>query len=265
MGAVGSAAIEKLKACGEKVPPEIQRIVDAANKVKPALDSAASSATDCSDAQKAAATFGIAFSVGALTRFVGNVLDTASAIGDLSQQFGISAEAVQRFKYAAEQSGSSLDAVGTSIQYMNKTLGAGDEQHERVLEDLGLRFKDIRNMRPEDDYVTIGDAIGGMTDKAKQAEVGAELMGRGFAELLPAMEDGIKKVGDQTSIMGDETIRELKRAQDAWSSLGTWVTTVSGTIIADTISTVRRSPKAGEFLPSLSQTSCSRRKASVRH
>ena len=131
MGAVGSAAIEKLKASGEKVPPEIQKIVDAANKVKPAMESAQSSTAGLlGTLQKAAATFGIAFSVGALTRFVGNVLDTASAIGDLSQQLGISAEAVQRFKYAAEQSGSSHRCRRHRDPIHEQDAGRRREQHD---------------------------------------------------------------------------------------------------------------------------------------
>ena len=44
MGRVAEEAIAKLKAGGEHVPAEMQKIADAANKVKPALDGAQSSA-----------------------------------------------------------------------------------------------------------------------------------------------------------------------------------------------------------------------------
>ena len=45
LGGQALEASNKLKAMGQEVPPGIQKIVDAANKVKPALDSATSSAS----------------------------------------------------------------------------------------------------------------------------------------------------------------------------------------------------------------------------
>ena len=131
MGASADEAMAKLKAGGEQIPAR-----DSEDRRRGQQSQAGDGLGAIvgrgivRHVAEGGGDFGIAFSVGALTRFVGSVLDTASAIGDLSQQLGISAEAVQRFKYAAEQSGSSLDAVGTAIQFMNKTLGAGENEHQ---------------------------------------------------------------------------------------------------------------------------------------
>jgi hypothetical protein len=77
---------------------------------------------------------GIAFSAQSVIGFAKSVFDSASEIHDLSEQLGISAEAVQGFKFAAEQSGSSLEAVGIAITKMNKNLATGDSSTIQALE-----------------------------------------------------------------------------------------------------------------------------------
>src|SRR5687767_3196017 len=61
-----------------------------------------------------------AFSVGAVVSFGKSVFNTAGEIGDMASALGISAESLQRFAFAAEQSGGSMNGVVTSLNFMNK-------------------------------------------------------------------------------------------------------------------------------------------------
>jgi predicted transcriptional regulator len=179
---------------------------------------------------------GIAFSAQAVIGFAKSVFDSASEIHDLSEQLGISAEAVQGFKFAAEQSGSSLEAVGIAITKMNKNLATGDSSTIQALESVGLKFDDIRNMKPEDAFLAITDAIQKIPDPMKQVEVGTALMGKGFAELLPGIKEGFRAAADGANKMSNDTIDSLEAAQDAWGKLSNAVTIASGEIIAASIS-----------------------------
>lgn len=178
-----------------------------------------------------AATVGVAFTAQAVVGFIGHVLDAASQIKDLSTQLGISTDAVQGFKFAAEQSGSSLDAVGTAIQKMNQNLSAGEKSTIGALTKAGLKFDDIRQMRPEDAFLEIADAIQKIPDPMTQAEVALRLFGRGAAELLPGIKEGFREAAEGASKMSAETIRDLEAAQDAWTALWNGVTIASGGII----------------------------------
>jgi len=229
VSAQANDAANKLRALGQDVPPGIQKIADA-TKV------ATKETTDWKNAlASTAGAFGLAFSVGSIVAFGKSVLDSASQIGDLSSQLGISTNAVQGFQFAAEQSGSSLDAVGIALTKMNQNLAGGDKSTVKALKDAGLEFSAIRNMKPEDAFLAITDAVKRIPDPMTQTDVALQLFGKSAAQLLPAIKDGFREVADSAHKMSTDTIASLKAAQDAWAELSRNVTIVSGNIIAATM------------------------------
>lgn len=225
-GAQAQEAIEKARLTGVPVSTELQKIADAAKNAEKAT-------FDWKNALvSAAGAFGVAFSVSALKNFAVGVINTGAEIGDLSEKLGISAEAVQRFGYAADQGGASIDTVDSAIKKMNANLAEGSKSTVQALTDAGLRFEDIRRMSPERAFTAIGDAVAGIEDPMLRAKVATELFGKAGQELLPTFLAGIKKVGDETAAMSDETVKRLKEAQDAWGRLTTAITVYSGEAIA---------------------------------
>jgi hypothetical protein len=240
VSAQATEAANKLRALGQDVPPGIQKIADATRTAtKETMDwKGALSST--------ASAFGVAFSVGAVVAFGKSVFDSASKIGDLAAQLGISTDAVQGFQFAAEQSGSSLDAVGTALTKMNQNLAGGDKSTVKALKDAGLGFAQIRDMKPEDAFLAITDAIQRIEDPMTQTDVALQLFGKSAAELLPAIKEGFRGVSDGANKMSADTIASLKAAQDAWSELGRNVTIVSGNIISATMSLGKAVTASGE-------------------
>lgn len=182
-----------------------------------------------------AGAFGVALSVGAVVSFGKSVIDAASDIHDMGLKIGISSEAVQGFKFAAEQAGSTLDAVGTAITRMNVNLSEGDKGTVAALTKAGLQFSAIRAMKPEDAFLAITDAIAQIPDPMTRSEVALQLFGKSAAELLPAIAEGFRTASDGAEKMSNDTIASLEKAQDAWSKLGAGVTIVTGTMIAKVI------------------------------
>ena len=80
-----------------------------------------------------AGAFGVAFSVNAVKNFALGVIETGAAVGDMAQKLGISAEAVQRFGYAADQSGASIGTVDRAIKAMNENLAVGSTSTVQAL------------------------------------------------------------------------------------------------------------------------------------
>lgn len=238
LGTQAKEAVAKMTALGQDVPPGIQRIADAAKGAGSQLDNMKNFALS------AAGAFGVAFSVGAVVQFGKSVFDSASKIHDLAEQMGISTDAVQGFKFAAEQAGSSLDTVGTAITKMNSHLAEGDKSTVKALKDAGLSFQDIRNMRPEDAFLAITDAIQQIPDPMVQSDVALKLFGKSAAELLPAIKEGFRGAADGASKMSEDTIASLEAAQDAWDRFGTRVTIVSGTILATVIDVTGKATKS---------------------
>lgn len=171
------------------------------------------------------------FTIGAVAAFAKSVFDTASDIKDMSAKIGISTDAVQGFKFAAEQTGSSLDAVGTAITRMNKGLAGGDKATVGALKDVGLNFSQIRSMKPEDAFLAIADAIGKNPDPMIRSNAALTIFGKSAAELLPGMQEGFGKLAHSVNKMSKDTIDSLEQAQDAWEELANQVTIVTGNMI----------------------------------
>jgi hypothetical protein len=229
LGRTAGEAVQKMERLGMEVPANLREIATAAKDAESATFDWRAALLSTAGA------FGIAFSVNTLKNFALGVLDTGAAIGDLSVKLGISAEAVQRFKYAAEQNGTTIEAVGRMISYMNKTLAEGNDSTVAALEAVGLNFAEVRRQSPEEAFVALGDAAAGIVDPMQRAAFETQMFGKAGEEGTQLFLAGIRAVGDETRVMSDETIARLKAAQDAWGRLANAVTIFTGEIIADTI------------------------------
>ena len=208
-------AIAKYKALGMEAPPELL-------KVEAATRGAGKSTSEWSGALSTMTgvlgAMGVQLSVGALVAWVGNVADAAGHIGDLSQQLGVSTDAVQRWGYAAKMGGATIDDVEKSITFMNKALSGGEDSTKAALERVGLSFEAVRTMGTERAFEAITEGLRTIPDPALRTRTEMELLGKAGIALGAAIDDGMKGVGDSANVMSRETIRALKDAGDAWES-----------------------------------------------
>src|SRR6185295_3028116 len=91
---------------------------------------------------------GISATLGGIVSFGKAILDNASQVHDLAEQLDVSSEAVQRWSFAAKQTGTDMDGVTRSIAFMNKTIAGGDDSTIKALSAAGLSFDAIRAMKP---------------------------------------------------------------------------------------------------------------------
>lgn len=235
------AWVQKADRMGKEIPPDILKTRDALQKVAneaqrpPGLFDRIGSA-----AKTMMGVLGIAFSVAAIKSWVTSIIDGASKIDDLSKKIGVSREAVQRWSYAAEQSGQSIETVDRAVSFMNKTLSEGEKSTVGALKLAGLSFDAIRRMRPEDAFNTIIKALQGIEDPMTRARVAMELFGRTGQDLLPAIQDGFADTAEAAEIMSDETIRRLDAAGDAWVKFKNIAVTRSGEMIAAVMEDIER-------------------------
>jgi hypothetical protein len=158
-------------------------------------------------------------------------LESAGQIADMSKRLGISAQAVQGFQFAAEQSGTTIDAFGTAINKLNIHLAEGNKSTIGALEGLGLELTKLRQMKPEDAFLAVADALAEISDPMERARLGAELLGKGFADISPAIQNDLRKIAASASKMSDETVEALDKAGDALDQLKRDATIVAGSVV----------------------------------
>jgi len=158
-----------------------------------------------------------AFSVHAITSAAEHAIEASSRIADMAERVGISAEAVQKLEFAASQSGSSFDAVATSIRVMADRLNDG--KLPKALEDMGLSVQQLQAMTPDQAFITIADAIRAIPDPLLQSATAVDIFGRGAQQMLPAIKAGILDIASAAPIMSNAMIASADATGDKWHEM----------------------------------------------
>ena len=217
LNATVTEAIAKYAALGHKAPADMIALA----KATKASESAFSGIGTALGPLKGllAATF----AVGAITRVAGEALQFASDLNDLSSKTGISTKALQEFKFAGEQVGVTLDDVSTAILQMQKHLVGGDKSTVAALKGLGLSLKDLKGLRPEDQFNKIADELRKIEDPAVRNKTAFDLMGKAAASVLPLIASDLKGARAEAERLGivldQETINQLDNLGDTWAKI----------------------------------------------
>lgn len=158
----------------------------------------------------------------------GKLVEYGDEMSDLSAQTGLSTDALQEYKFAAEQNGTTLSAVTSSIKLMTKGL----ETNEEIYKKLGVSIKDANgNFRDQNDiFSDTVSALGGVKNETEQSRLALQLFGRGAQEIIPIIKlgkDGLSDLKDQAHalgvVMSEETIRRSGELKDSTEALkGAW-------------------------------------------
>lgn len=155
----------------------------------------------------------------------------------MSGRTGVAADKLSALKFAAESSGTSIDAVGSTIQKMNRrigrlTAGQGASSQIEALNELGLTIEQLDKMNPEQRFMAMADAIAGYGDQAAAAGLAQRAMGAGVDKLLPLFKggsEGIKEMMQQARELGiTMTNEDAVAAAKLTDALGKVKGTLSG-------------------------------------
>jgi len=170
-----------------------------------------------------AGAIGGVFAVGFLASATRRIVQHADQIHKTAQRISASTETVQKFDFAATQSGTNLESVQDAFMDLAKAIQEakdGAETKRKALLDFGVTMQMLRTARPEEVFLKIAEAIeeaGGAMDKAKSLE---ELMGGGGRKLVPAFVSGFGSLmGQAPEGIDPETIQNLVKFNDEMDRL----------------------------------------------
>lgn len=169
---------------------------------------------------------------------MGDVLDK------MSIRTGVSVEALSELGYAAELSGTDLEALESGVRIMQRTLGEaaqGTSTAVDALDRLGLSAAQLAGLSPEQQFKVLADRISKVADPTLRAAIAMEVFGKAGTKLLPLMADGaagIEAMQEQARRLGltvsSETARDAAQLNDAlgtlWKVLKQGVFTIGGAL-----------------------------------
>jgi methyl-accepting chemotaxis protein len=155
---------------------------------------------------KMAGVVGISLGVSAAIQQVSNSIEYLGSISDQSKALGMSGDSLLGLHYAAEQSNSSIEGLGTALNKMVKNLGAaisGSDKANQAFADIGLSAGALAAMSPDQAFGQIADAINRLPTVAERSVAAVNIFGKAGQDLLPMLAMGSAGLDD----LGSEWIR----------------------------------------------------------
>ncbi len=158
-------------------------------------------------------------------------VDFASEINDTARSLGVSVEALQELRFAAQLSGVSIASLDTALKFLNKNTSeaiSGNTKIVDAFDRLGLSVRELQTMRPEQLFGAVIEQLGKVPTAAERTRLSMLLLGRSGSELGKLATEsaaGIEALRQQARDLGvvldEKTIRAADDLGDKFDALST--------------------------------------------
>lgn len=198
-------------ALGEKAAnPAIRALSRGVGEAKDGINDLAGRAGSATSVLGAFGAGGVAAAaaLGALAIALGQTREAmayAADLTDTADRIGVGVEALQAWRYVADEAGVSTQTFQANLEKVNGVLGAfklgiGDAKLKPIFEELGISKDQLDSIHTADELMLLlADTLGQIKDRASQVRLAR---GLGMEESLPILR------------MGSERIRELMLAAE---------------------------------------------------
>ena len=127
---------------------------------------------------------------------------------DMAERAGFSVEALGKLMFAAEQFGVEVGELDMSLRRMARFLfeaAAGMKVNEEALRLLKIDFQKIQGLRPEEQFMMLGEALHNVQNPIERAALAMTIFGRNGAQILPIFRrgaEGVREMGDAADRLG---------------------------------------------------------------
>lgn len=163
---------------------------------------------------------------GALVKGSSDVAAYGDNIDKMSQKMGLSAQSYQEWDAVMQHSGTSMEAMKSSM----KTLANAAETGNKAFEALGISQEQIAGMSQEQLFEATISALQNVENETERTYLAGKTLGRGATELgallntsaedTQAMRDRVRELG---GVMSDDAVKSAAAFQDNMQDLQTAV------------------------------------------
>jgi hypothetical protein len=167
-------------------------------------------------------------------------IESLAGVVDKANQTGLSAEFIQQLGFAADQSGVSVDGLLGGLAKMTIELGKtqlNSEETSNNLKQIGLEASSLADMKPEDQFLAIADAISKLPTAAEKAAATVAIFGRSTSEMIPLLgegEKGIRSLMEEAKNLkigiSTEDLQSIAKADDAMARMKSSLSSVVSNI-----------------------------------
>lgn len=137
----------------------------------------------------------------------------AANLENLSRQTGIAVGPLQAIGNVAQQSGVSTEEMANAVGQLSRRLGDRDPTAASWVTKLGVDIDDLMKQKPEEQFLTMAEAIAHVGDQALKDSAKVGLFGRTGLQASAMFQDGIRDLvaeqGRMNTVLGDKSVEAL--------------------------------------------------------
>lgn len=199
----------------------------------------------------ALATIGIGLSIQQMSQFVTKSFAMASAIGETAQQLGVSAKALQIYRFIGGQVGIEQEAMDKSLAKLNKTLGEaalGADKPTKALQRFGFSLSDIRKgLSVEEVIPKLADGLSKVENSAQRAAIETLFFGKSGQQLDTMLAGGGDQIRNLAAaaehlgiVLSDEQIKKADETADKLTELKTVLSARIAAVVIENADSITR-------------------------
>lgn len=160
-----------------------------------------------------------------------------------SQRLGLSYEMYQKWDYAMQISGSSIDSAAMGLKTLTNTFddaNRGTASAVEKFERLGLKLDDLKKQSREEMFETVVHALQNVSNETEKAALANDMFGRSGQELLPMLnttEEELRgllaEAENYGTIMSDDAVRASAAFEDSLTKLNSTFSGLKNNIVAN--------------------------------
>jgi len=163
--------------------------------------------------------------LGAVAVAVGQAIDRADEMRDLSIRTGIATEKLSEYGYAAKQTGTDIDGLSRGLKILSKNAAEAADAGSgkgKLFEALGINVKDAAGNLKQLDVLLpeVADKFKGLEDGTTKAALAQELFGKSGLDLIEFLNQGsagLQEAGDKAKSLGIIISGETAAAADEFN------------------------------------------------
>lgn len=141
--------------------------------------------------------------------------ETGSAIDDMSQRTGVSAETLGGLSYAAKLTDTSLESLQAGLVKQSKfmdSVATGSSSATATLNRLGIGVDDLAGKTADEQFMIFADSLSKIESVGERSAAAMEVFGKGAVDLVPLLSQGGE--GIQTMIDRAEKLGLIMSSED---------------------------------------------------
>jgi ribosomal protein L29 len=163
----------------------------------------------------------------------GQAIDLGGRLTDLSDRTGETAGKLLILEKAFTNTGVSSDAVGTSLNKMQKFMvdaAQGGQAQTEALNRLGITMSELAGKTPTEQMAVFAQRIAGIQDPAQRAEAAMSIFGKSGGELIPILQNFSGELETASAQLGSMP-GVMDRSAKAFDELGENMQTINSKVM----------------------------------